>query len=619
MFRYLCFCWNHEDRLQAERILLLASVLTSSSSKWIRALQGEDFIALYTGERPNSLGASLLANNRGVGFGTVFATHQAPQSRSHAIQAFDQVMTDRIVQSRGRALVSDFWGRYVALLSDPSTLTTCVIRDPTGQIPCYYCHTGQLVIFFSALEDCYLVANTESRINWKFVRNFASNPELRCSQTGFDNISELQPGECIQINSQLKLVHRMYWTPHPFVHESFDASLQDTVKAVRSTTDSCVHSWGALHANIMHKLSGGLDSSVVAYSLKSCPTAPNVFYLNYVTPLGGDERAYSQAVAADTGSELIQQVADVSSICLQAAPLLSPAPRPRSYHYELRHGAFQRDLASQCNISAFFDGVGGDHIFFQSPLEIAPAEHLIHQGPRIALLRLILGVSITTRRTVWSILKEMRRSLRGPKDLKQFAGTIDIDRCLTAEARMDIAADNLEQHPWLNASSLTLGKLHHAAHVLSLAHSHSFYPPFHTTSEWIEDISPLSSQPLIELCLRIPIPKHLENGWDRALERLAFSDVLPDRIAKRRAKGNIGNTTAKIYTKNRSFIHEYLLDGELVQHRILNRRILEEELDKGTASPLFGLFTYHYLALEKWLRECQVWAVKGQEASILPM
>ena len=48
-----------------------------------------------------------------------------------------------------------------------------------------------------------------------------------------------------------------------------------------------------------------------------------------------------------------------------------------------------------------------------------------------------------------------------------------------------------------------------------------FYDPLGQGNE-AERISPLFSQPLMELCLRIPTYVLTEGGWDRAVARRAF-------------------------------------------------------------------------------------------------
>ena len=65
-----------------------------------------------------------------------------------------------------------------------------------------------------------------------------------------------------------------------------------------------------------------------------------------------------------------------------------------------------------------------------------------------------------------------------------------------------------------------------------------FYDPLGQEGD-AERISPLFSQPLVELCLRIPTYVLTHGGWDRAVARRAFYDDLPPEIRNRRHKGGI--------------------------------------------------------------------------------
>src|SRR3546814_18425449 len=50
-------------------------------------------------------------------------------------------------------------------------------------------------------------------------------------------------------------------------------------------------------------------------------------------------------------------------------------------------------------------------------------------------------------------------------------------------------------------------------------------------------ITPLLSQPIVELCLSIPTWQWVRGGRDRAVARAAVADLLPALIAQRRTKG----------------------------------------------------------------------------------
>lgn len=118
--------------------------------------------------------------------------------------------------------------------------------------------------------------------------------------------------------------------------------------------------------------------------------------------------------------------------------------------------------------------------------------------------------------------------------------------------------------------------------------------------EWTE---PLTSQPLLELCLQIPTFILAADGRERSLARKAFSEELPAPIAERRSKGAIEVFLTNAIMSNVAFVREVMLDGELVKNRLLERSVLERALGQTperVRSSMGELFDY--LALEVWLR-----------------
>jgi len=73
-------------------------------------------------------------------------------------------------------------------------------------------------------------------------------------------------------------------------------------------------------------------------------------------------------------------------------------------------------------------------------------------------------------------------------------------------------------------------------HVHQLSVPWEFYDPF-GRPDHPEQVAPLYSQPVIELCLRIPTYVLTAGGWDRAIARAAFCKDLPRGILNRSLRG----------------------------------------------------------------------------------
>jgi asparagine synthase (glutamine-hydrolysing) len=134
--------------------------------------------------------------------------------------------------------------------------------------------------------------------------------------------------------------------------------------------------------------------------------------------------------------------------------------------------------------------------------------------------------------------------------------------------------------------------------------STAYHSPFSASDDPLQ-ISPLISQPLVELALQTPSNLHFENGQDRAVARTAFSDVLPATILRRGLGKGGPNLWAKdVIEGNAEFLREFLLDGILVQRNLVDRNKVESALSPKIAksTAIVGdIFAKVYI--ESWLRK----------------
>jgi asparagine synthase (glutamine-hydrolysing) len=133
-----------------------------------------------------------------------------------------------------------------------------------------------------------------------------------------------------------------------------------------------------------------------------------------------------------------------------------------------------------------------------------------------------------------------------------------------------------------------------------------FYPYVFHRERYALSVNPLTAQPIVEACLRIPTYVLLCGGVSRGLARKAFADVLPEPVAKRTVKGLPSAFFQQILRRNMAFVRERLIDGLLVKERILDREKLEAYLVADqpflTVQPAQILC---YLACEAWLSQWQ--------------
>jgi asparagine synthase (glutamine-hydrolysing) len=113
----------------------------------------------------------------------------------------------------------------------------------------------------------------------------------------------------------------------------------------------------------------------------------------------------------------------------------------------------------------------------------------------------------------------------------------------------------------------------------------------------------LGSQPLVEVCLRIPTFLHLSDGRDRNIARQAFHREVPGSILQRITKGGVEEHGKQLITRSMRFIREFLLDGVLVRERFLNADLLDDALSaRPSRSQVVMGDIMSYLGFEVWLK-----------------
>jgi asparagine synthase (glutamine-hydrolysing) len=164
----------------------------------------------------------------------------------------------------------------------------------------------------------------------------------------------------------------------------------------------------------------------------------------------------------------------------------------------------------------------------------------------------------------------------------------------------DISSSRELLHPWFRATGRApSGKIFHAFQLLF---PYDFYNLLGRETD-PETVTPLMSQPLIELVMRIPTWVLTIGGWDRALARRAFRNEVPRRILARRTKGGQEEHAKAIFTRDIEFARDLLLDGRLARERILDAARLTDVLSGRPSRTLAGnVELYACLSMEAWVR-----------------
>lgn len=598
MYRYLVFVWDSENPVALAGARQLTSQIHSMPA-WTAAQESRGLGIYSAGGRPGATQTLPLAGDSGAILGTLFGRQVGDTPPTNA--ALNSNIAAAFITSAGQALIDFYWGRYVAVVHDATTRTTRVIRDPSGSFPCWQVRHRDVDIFFSDLEDILALGLGPFAIDWDHIGALVARIMIQTRATTLGGITELLPGECVKLQSGVISRHSL-WSPAAAACSDPIEDSQLAASELRRLTRGCIQAWAACHSVILQKLSGGLDSSIVATSLAGAPSQPRVVCLNHFgTGPEEDERDFARAVARRGGLELVEHRSRADTVRLRAMFEVAGSVRPWSYLYGVEHARFETELAREHGATAMFGGAYGDAIFYATQPQLAVKDFIHQHGlPSRRLMSIALDVARIQKLSVWSVLGEaLRRS-----NAYAFSQHAVSSQIVSPALMQSVSQDPRYSSPWADGlAGLPPGKRHH---VQSLWPAAPFYEPFSGPDE-IECVYPLMSQPVIELCLRMPTYVLVQGSRNRGLVRRAFAQDLPVEILRRRGKGGITQHVKEIFDSNLPFLREALLDGELVTRGFLDRAQLEAALqpDASATSNAFGEILTRHLSLEAWLQRSQ--------------
>jgi asparagine synthase (glutamine-hydrolysing) len=599
VFRYVAFVWDDADPVAREAQQLLTGLLESGCAEWSAVARRSGLAVFCAGIRRGSMEPYELQDGAGVVLGHLFMRSTAGPSQS-APTEFPAAEAERVLRSRGRHLVENYWGRYVLFLRDGASGSSWVLRDPGAGLPCMCVTFGGVRVYFSSMEDAVRLALADFTVSWQYVGGALAWHRLQSNRTGLEDVSQVLGGECVCLRGGNQS-SEFYWDPFRIAESDPLEDAGEAARELRRCVRDCVQAWASCHGSLLHTISGGLDSSIVLACLQDAPSQPALACVTYHSPgSDGDEREFARLAARRAGVELIERPRDPT---ISFEPLLhvrrTSVPLT-TFLYHLENCRSQAALAAARGASAIVSGDAGDQLFYQARAGLAAEDHVRRNGLRREVLGIAMDAARLDGSSVWQVLSAaLRHGLVGrARDPLAAAGTLTalISRDVVEAARHD---ESLIHPLFRDRGGAPGGKWFHAFSLLFPADP---YNPAGRPGD-PELLAPLHSQPLIELVLRIPTYVLTAGGWDRSIARRAFLNDVPREIITRRAKGGVEEHAKLILLRNLGLAREMLLDGALASRGILDRKGLEDALTThptrtgGACAELLDCF-----AAEAWTR-----------------
>lgn len=633
MQRYLAMLW---DPLNLESVRTFQSFNLTAGNKpagWVGVCETPGMVVLHTGARRDSAEIHLLEGHGGVVLGRLFDRRQRDHGAASRI-VFDGPATRDIVNSGGQPLVDRYWGTYFALVHDVAAARYHVFRDPIGNMPGYHTRFKGVDIFFSHIEDCVRLLPLRYSVDRRYLARWLVFGNLTSEGTGLEGVAPVPAGERLTF-SQGRMTRSVLWNPIAIASTADLEQPDAAASALRATVQDTVNAWASCYENITLRLSGGLDSSIVAGCLAHAPSAARISYLNVCIDIdsspepvqlpgvdrrtaekiraivgSGDERYFARLVAERWHTELIERQRTLAMDLTRlwdTAPTVSPA----MYFTTMELEDILLDLIQSRGTQAFFSGQAGDSVL-QATVQPLPAiDQAYLHGLRPGLWEQILATCRLSKDSVWSVLGKtvrhglLRRPYVSPFSISKLPTLVSAG-LVAGLSNEDFESESAKR---ISRSSLPPGKKDHAKGVTWSA----WYDFVFDSGRYTDHIDPLNSQPVWETMLRIPTSTMLTGGISRGLARRAFADLLPAEIRKRQVKGTGSAFYQQVVKRNRTLLRERLLDGHLVAQGYLDRGRLDACL--GAPEPSLGVpapILLCYLAAEAWL---QKWTGTAQTAA----
>jgi asparagine synthase (glutamine-hydrolysing) len=596
MFRYVAWAWDPAQNEQVHQLGRIQARLTEQLPAYRTVFRSENLLVACADMSADRT-AKLLPPDKGVVLGQTFKCARDPaQDEPMAPAQFNERDATQAYESLGESLIDSTWGDYVAILISERRVT--FVTAATGSLPCLVDTREEILWAYSYTPDALALG----------ARRYARSHAYTRAQVLGEFIDRTDPlegqvrllrGESFSVYE--KPQRRTLWHPTRIAAKyGVIENANEAARIMRGSIIAATRTLTRAHAAVLLRLSGGLDSSIIAGCLRYCPTKTMAHtYVSRGTP--SDARPWARDVASFCGFSVEQREIDPGTLSLAPLACLSHAPDAIATLEYVFRSELERELCRRAGATAIATGDGGDSGFCSESFALSALDYLRAHGPTPRFWLLAHRVARSAQRSLPTIAhRAIVRAVRGQRMRDQAAPGAEITGLVSPHLRH---AD-LDQipHPWFTEDRevrwdiwYRLGALVLPPQPYDLAARPEVFAPYL--------VQPLYAQPVVEALLRIPTYVHFEGGRDRGLARRAFSGDAPranlERLWKDRAPGFL----EALLDHNRSWLRETFLDGVLVRDQLLDRAKLEATLSSTSLkSDVLAAEVFHHLDTELWAR-----------------
>lgn len=490
-------------------------------------------------------------------------------------------------------ILENCWGDYLLVL--PATggehkITLLRSPSPSSELACLYSIREGSGFITSDISLAERLGLHRSHVDWEFIAQRLTYPDLKTARTGLTDVRELLPGSMLHFDGSAPTIEQA-WSPWDYVAtERRHSDPRQAAADVRDAAERVIGAWAEADEFVLLELSGGLDSSIIGACLRGRPA--RVVCCTLTTPVpGGDERRYAGLIAEGLGVELFEQHLRVENARFNF-PLPSQFVTPRIGPLQLGIDDLLDIEGSRHGVASYFSGGGGDTVFGYLRTAAPAADAFRERGLRAAMDS-IHDLSGLHQCTFWKAARlTLWKLMRAPK------APCTTDRSFLALTKVAAAP---EYHPWHQAPAGALPGDRERISDLAITQVYRDGVPRGIARRMR---MPLLSQPVVEACLKVPCWMWITGGRNRSVARAAFEDMLPLEIVGRRSKGTFIGYLGAVYQRNKQQMREFLLNGSLQAQGFLDADALNRFVDSNLP-PRDRTFIrlLDLCMVENWLRQ----------------
>ncbi len=297
----------------------------------------------------------------------------------------DTEVIAHLYEEAGPKALERLSGMFAVAIWDAKRETLILARDPLGVKPLYYAVRGASLYFGSELKALLAAPDIPREIDLTSLGQYLDNLYVGAPATIYKGIRKLRPGEALTWEAG-RISTRVFWTPVPsLISPSRNEALTELDGLMRKIIDDQT----VADVPVGLFLSGGLDSSALAYYLAQGARRPDAFCAHFST--GGDdynEVEKARVVASHFGYKLNElriepDIEGVLDAMVEAfdEPLADSSALPTYWISKL----------ARATVTVALTGIGGDEVFGGYPrylgAKLLPAYQALPAAARAALAR----------------------------------------------------------------------------------------------------------------------------------------------------------------------------------------------------------------------------------------